>query len=370
MSGRATVPSTVLRLLQVAVFGALALSAICLIFVNVAAGGMVTDFENAFYGAADALLQRESPYPQPDDPALLGGEAYVYPPLTAIVSIPFTLLSKHAAGIVVMALLVVAIAGILLILGVRDWRCYGMAFLWPPVIAAIQTGNVTIPLALGAALAWRFRDRAPASAAALGVTLAAKAILWPLLLWLGATRRLRAVVFSVVVGAVVLIGSWAAIGFVGVREYPELVRRLRDIDEPFGYSVYALALDLGASPGLSRVLGLVLAVGLLAGVVILGRRGDDRRAFVLAMAAVLACSPAVWLHYFALLLVAVAVAEPRLGPAWFVPLAMYVSTGTLNGTTFQTTATIVSAAVTVAVALRAAPPLSRSVAIPLPRPAE
>lgn len=370
MNGRIPVPATVLRVLEVATFGVLAVSVVCLIFVKVAGGGLVTDFENAFYGAAEALRQGESPYVEPDDPSFSAGEAYVYPPLTAIVSVPFTLLSQHAAGIIVMALLVLGVIGILLTLGVRDWRCYGMAFLWPPVISAIQTGNITIPLALGAALVWRFRDRAPASAAACGVTLAAKAILWPLLLWLGATRRLGAAVVSIIVGATVLVISWAAIGFAGARQYPDLLRRLRDVDEPFGYSVYALALDLGASDELARALGLVPALALLSAVVILGRRGDERRAFIVAIAAVLACSPAVWLHYFALLLILVAVAEPRLGPAWFVPLAMYLSTGTLNGTTFQTTATIVSAAVTVAVALRAQRQPSRSVVTLLPRPAK
>ena len=66
---------------------------------------------------------------------------------------------------------------------------------------------------------------------------------------------------------------------------------------------------------------------LLAAVVVLARRGDERRAFVVAVAAALACSPIVWLHYFALLLVVVAVAEPRLGLLWFVPLAMWGSDG-------------------------------------------
>lgn len=369
MTSRSTFRATVCRMVEVAVFGVLAVSVLCLIFIKVTRGGMVTDFENAFYGAADALRRGESPYVELDDPSFLGGEAYVYPPLTAIISIPFTVLSHQVAGIVVMALLVLTVVGILLTLGVRDWRCYGMAFLWPPIISAIQTGNITIPLALGASLIWRFRDRAPASAAAAGVTLAAKAILWPLLIWLGTTRRLRAAALSVIVGGTVLVVSWAAIGFAGVRQYPELLRRLRDVDEPFGYSVYALSLDFGTSDELARVLGLLLAVALLSAVVILGRRGDERRAFIVAMAAVLACSPAAWLHYFALLLVAVAVAEPRLGPAWFAPLAMYVSTGTLNGTTFQTAAVVLAAAVTVAAALRAPPPLPRTAGISLPRPA-
>ena len=74
--------------------------------------------------------------------------------------IPFTLLPVEAAGLLVMALLVGAALAIPCVLGVRDWRCYGLLLLWPPVLSAVQTGSVTILLALGAALAWRYRDRA------------------------------------------------------------------------------------------------------------------------------------------------------------------------------------------------------------------
>lgn len=342
--------------------------AIYIVFLNVARGGLVTDFEQAFYPAAEALVSRESPYPALDDAVIAAGKAYVYPPLTAIASIPLTLLSVDAAGFVVMALLVFAVLGTLAVLGVRDWRCYAIVLIWPPVLSAVQTGNITILLGLGAALGWRFRDSGLKSGVTLGVSLAAKIILWPLLVWLAATRRFRAVALSLLVGGSLVLLSWAAIGFDGIRAYPDLLQRLQELEEPHGYSVYALAGDLGASPTLSRALGLVLAGALLAGVVVLARRGDDRRAFVLAVAAALACSPIVWLHYFALLLVAVAVAEPRLGLAWLVPLLMYFSTGTYNGTTFQTAVTIAAAVLTIAVALRPARARFPSTHVPAPRP--
>ena len=40
-----------------------------------------------------------------------------------------------------MALLVGAALAIPYVLGVRDWRCYGLLLLWPPVISAVQTGR-------------------------------------------------------------------------------------------------------------------------------------------------------------------------------------------------------------------------------------
>ncbi len=58
-----------------------------------------------------------------------------------------------------MAALVLVALAVLFVLGVRDWRCYGAR----PALAAGHLGdpdgNVTLWLALAAALAWRFRDR-------------------------------------------------------------------------------------------------------------------------------------------------------------------------------------------------------------------
>jgi hypothetical protein len=122
-----------------------------------------------------------------------------------------------------------------------------------------------------------------------------------------------------------------------------------------GYTVYALAVDLGVSPLVAKTLWVALAVALLAAVVLVARRGDERAAFVLALAAAIACSPIVWLHYFALVFVAVAVVQPRLGALWFVglPLQAFVTTGLYNGSTLQTTAVLLAAAITFALALGA-----------------
>jgi hypothetical protein len=348
--------STLRKAIALVLFGLLPLCALGLTFANARGGGIVTDFENAFYPAAQAVLDGSSPYPDAADPRLADGAEYVYPPLTALATIPLTAIPSGAAGFVAMALLALGVVATLWILGIRDWRCYGLAFLWPPVIAAIQTGNVTIPLMLGAACVWRYRDRTWVAGGALGVTLAVKLFLWPLALWLGFTKRLRAAVIAVAVGIAALLASWAVIGFAGIGQYLDLLRRVQELEEGEGYTIYALALDLGFSAGIARAFWLGAAVFLVAGIAVLGHYGDERRAFVIAVAAALACSPIVWLHYFALLLVAVGVAERRLGPVWFAPLAMYGSSGTLNGTTLQTALTIAAAVLTFALAVRPAWP--------------
>jgi hypothetical protein len=182
---------------------------------------------------------------------------------------------------------------------------------------------------------------------------------------MAATRRLAPVAWTAVVGALLLLVPWAVVGFDGLREYPGLLRRLNAIMDDRGYTVQSLALELGASTTVARILFLAVAAALLAAVVLVARRGDERGAFVLAIAASLACTPVVWLHYFALLLVAVAVAQPRLGPAWFVPLAMFITPGSGDPTLFETSVTVAAAALTVALALRASHSAAPSTSVPV-----
>jgi hypothetical protein len=202
----------------------------------------------------------------------------------------------------------------------------------------------------------------------LGLTLAGKHVLWPMVFWLGATRRFRTAAFSCAAAVSVLFASWAVIGFEGFSGYTGVARRAMERNEEQTYTVYASALDLGMTQPVARILWLGIALALLAGVIVSGRRGDDRGAFILAIAAALAFSPIVWLHYFELLLVAVAIARPRLGFVWFLPLAMYLSAGMGNGTTFQAAFTLAVVAMTVAATLL--PPWgSRSVPMAQPNAA-
>src|SRR5205085_8067125 len=55
----------------------------------------------------------------------------------------------------------------------------------------------------------------------------------------------------------------------------------------------------------------------------LARRDREVAALTLVLAASLAASPIVWMHYFLLLLVPIALTRPRLSWLWFVPLAYY-----------------------------------------------
>jgi hypothetical protein len=332
-------------------FGALPVLVVLLLFVSAIEDDAVAYDFRVFYGAAEAVLDGESPYHDPEDESAVVARGYVYPPITALAVVPLTALPVEVAGLLVMALLVGAALAIPYVLGVRDWRCYGLLLLWPPVISAVQTGTVTLLLALGAALAWRYRSRTAIASAAVGATLSLKLILWPLLVWQAATRRLLSAVAALAVGALLALGSWAAIGFTGLREYPDGLRRLQDVVELDSYTLYVVALDAGASSTVARGSWLAVGLAVLAAVVIVARRGDERRAFVLAIASALLLSPIVWLHYFALLAVVVALARRRLSLVWFVPLAMVVTPGSGQPSPFETSATLVVAAVTVGLSL-------------------
>jgi alpha-1,2-mannosyltransferase len=339
---------------SIAFFGALPVVVLFLLFYEaIRVDGVAFDFR-VFYVAAEAALRGDTLYPSIDDAALVAGRVYVYPPLTAIAFAPLTVFPMELAGLFVMVLLVAAVVATPLVLGVRDWRCIGLVLLWPPVISAIQTGSVTLFLGLAAALVWRLRDRPVPAGLALGTALAVKLLLWPLGLWLAATKRISAAALALGTATLLALGSWVVVAFDGLTGDPALLSRLSDIMDDRGYTLYSLALEYGVPSEGGRVAWVALAVALLAAIVVVGRRGSERAAFVLAVAASLAVTPIVWLHYLSLLVVVVAVARPRLGLVWFVPLALVVTPGSGNPTPFQTTATVCIAATTILIAYREA----------------
>jgi glycosyl transferase family 87 len=299
------------------------------------------DFQRSFRPAAEAVLNGSSPYPPPMADSMAQRDAFVYLPLGAFVFAPFVVLPPLAANLVVTALMVLLVLVALRILGIRDWRCYGIAILTAPVISAIQTANLTLALLVALAAIWAFRGRAVLPGFVLALTLATKLFLWPVLVWLVATRRYRAAIASVATTAVLVSAGWALIGFGGLRDYPALLRVLAEALEHDSYTIFALASDLGAPDLLARGVGLAVGMATLLGCWTLGRRGDETRSFTLAILASLLLTPIIWLHYFALLLVPIAIVHKRLSPLWAAPLLFWLFVqGFGNGTSFQTAWTL------------------------------
>ena len=83
----------------------------------------------------------------------------------------------------------------------------------------------------------------------------------------------------------------------------------------------------------------------------LGRRGRELGALALAIGVTLLATPIVQLHYFAFLIVPLALARPRLGLAWAPPLAMWVCVAVVPPAWQIATALLIGAAM-VAIAVR------------------
>jgi len=296
-----------------------------LVAMSVAWGQLAWDVRFAYLPAAEAVLDGRTPYPELDDPILLDQKGFVYPPQLLYLLVPLTPLPVDLVGILVAVVLMATVVATLRVLGITDIRCYAAAFLWMPTMSGVLLANVSIPLAFAAALAWRYRDRVWPPALALGLTVSAKLLFWPLLVWTVAMRRLRTTVLAVVLGAGVTLAAWAAIGFVGLTGYPDLLRRLSEIQAENSYSFVGMATTLGLGEGAGTAAMLLAGGGLLLLCVLFARRGDDLRSFTAALGATLALSPIVWLHYLVVLLVPVALARPRFSAIWLLPVLLWTS---------------------------------------------
>jgi Glycosyltransferase family 87 len=325
--------------------------------VRVAVSGhfFAVDFGAGPWVAGGRVFDGLSPYVGPHASALAHGSPFVYPALSAVLLAPFSLISHGLAEAIFTALSMAAVLLTLRAVNVRDWRVYGLVFLWPPVISGWQTANLTLLIGLGIALAWRHREHPVVAGGLIALLISVKVFVWPLALWLLATRRYAALGYAAALGLVMNLIAWAVLGFDQIGVYARLISVLTRIQERRGYSLLAL----GLGHGLSRTFAYGLALGVAAaagvGCVALGRRGSDRPAFALSIATCLLATPIIWLHYFALLLVPLALARPRLAPIWFAPLLL-VAFPASEPRPWQIVATLIVGGALTAVSMRRAPP--------------
>ena len=124
------------------------------------------------------------------------------------------------------------------------------------------------------------------------------------------------------------LASWAVIGFAGLADYPELLSR---VDDQENYSIVAIANELGLGAGRTVLSRRSWAVRSSSRRCWWGRREQEIRSFTLAVAASLALSPVVWLHYLTLLIAPLGLARPRFSPLWLLPIVLWVSPRDENG---------------------------------------
>lgn len=306
-----------------------------LVLVRDTPGELGFDFRQFWQGARD-VVDGVSPYPSPELLATAGAHLtsvgiqevfrFPYPAGAAVALTPFGLLEFEPAAAIWLVLCLAFVPAALRLLGVRDWRCYGVALTSMPVLSAVYLGTLTPLLLLLAAAVWRWRDRSLVAGGALALAISLKLFLWPLVLWLAATRRVAAAALACLLAAVLTLGSWAAIGFAGLADYPEQLRRLGEVVAERGYSLVALGGALGLPDAASELLPWALGLVLLGIALGLARASgeDERVGFSLAVVAALALTPIVWLHSFAFLVVPLALARPRLAGAWLLLWAFWL----------------------------------------------
>jgi alpha-1,2-mannosyltransferase len=292
-------------------------------WTTVRPGSHVTDFAT-FYDGGKHVLHGLSPYPllsslpHAADPKVFA--PFVYPPPLAFAIVPLSVLPFAIANGLFFVLAVAAAFLALRLLGVRDWPCYAAAFASPVMLASSANGTISSFLLLAVAVAWRYREHSGRLAAAIASAVVAKLFLWPLLIWLVLTRRYRAAALSAAAGVVVTLAAWAALGFAGLRDYPQLLSRLSELTGVNSYSLYALERAAGFPSWASQVGLLAVAAVALRAV----RGASDERLFITAVGLGLVLTPIMWQHYLVLLFVPIAIARPRMSGLWLLPLLFWL----------------------------------------------
>jgi len=231
-------------------------------------------FRATYLPAAHSVWAGHSPMADPTSPLVDDGEAYVYPRCSRSFSSPsprsgwtsrpswrsFCRLRPSSPRCVSLAS---AVCG-----------CYAALLLWAPAFNALEMANVSAGLALLAALAWRYRESLWPCAWSVALALAVKLFLWPLVVWMVATRHFRAAAVSAALAIALVVTSWALIGFADLMTFPDLLRANTGRER---YSLPGIAYALGLGWGTGRALAVLVGGAFLFASVVLGRRDDMRR---------------------------------------------------------------------------------------------
>lgn len=311
-------------------FALIGAASVLLLGIFLAGGGQegvprLFDF-HTFWVAGRAYVHGDNPYPARIQGPIGRADWFVYPAPIAALFAPFGLLPYAVAWPTFAALLVVATVGALWLVGVRDWRCYAVAFCCLPVLKAINLGTATPLLMLGVAAVWRFRDRAGMAAGVAALTVLTKLFLWPLVIWLWWTSRRRTALLAAALGALALIVGWLPLGTQTTKHYVTLMHQLSVAEARDGYGIGGIASALGASPSMAALSPLLCAPLVLLGLRPIAHRVNERASFAIFVAASVALSPIVWQHYFAFAILVLALVSPRLTTAWLLPMGYWALT--------------------------------------------
>jgi hypothetical protein len=194
---------------------------------------------------------------------------YTYPPPFAVALVPLLNLGGAAPGVWCLAMAACFLAGVAL-LPVRSsvrWSILVLAAFDWPLLYAIKLGQVGPILFLVFAAAWRWIDRAGPFGVACAVGTLVKVQPGLVVIWAFATRRRRAAVTALAVGA---IAAALALPFAGLADwmtYSDLIRGLAGTYGIHDVAPGAVAFHAGASAAAANAVQVgsiaVAAAGLL-----------------------------------------------------------------------------------------------------------
>ncbi len=301
------------------------------------------DFQG-LWRASQAIVAGRNPYPLANAAQLIRtGNPFVVPPLLALVLAPLAHLPFLDAAVIWNAICGLAFIAALWVCGVRDRRVFAVALCSFPTVSSILLGQPTGLFALGLALIWRHRDSWP-SALLVALLIAAKWFAWPLVLWFALRGRPKLAVGAAAGAGVVLLLSWAAIGWRGLLQYPRLFVA-NSAAAVRTDSVSALVLRLGGSHLTAALMSVTLTLGVV-GVLLKRSPGDDVNTFTAAIFAGTMLSPIVWQHYLVLLFVPLAIRRPRLDWVWLAVALYWLSPGEPPRLVAQIALVLVTATIT------------------------
>jgi hypothetical protein len=285
---------------------------VTMVHIGVDKDSLAYDFHHELYPQTKLMLEGTSPYPPRGfDPTY--GANLIWPPFAALLVAPFTLLPLGSAELIVALLGPVCFAVALALVGVRDWRVYGALGLWPQVVGEVRLSHLTPVLALLAAAAWRARNTELRSGLWVGLAVGLKFFVWPLGVWLASIGRMRG---ALVAALVALLSLLLVLPFTGLDDYVSALLHVGRGFDQASYTPYGLLVQSGMSDSVARVVTLGIVLALLWATWVY-------RSFTLAIATALAASPIVWLDFFGLAAIPLAIARPRLSFVWFVPLGAW-----------------------------------------------
>ena len=272
---------------------------VVMVHLSVDQGALAYDFHHELYPQAKLMLEGTNPYPPSGfDPTL--GANLVWPPFAAMLAAPFTFLSLGTAELIVALLGPICFAVALALVGARDWRVYGAVALWPQVLGEVRLSHLTPVLAVLAAAAWRDRNREIRGGLWIGLATGIKFFVWPLGLWLASIGRFRG---AMVAALVALVSLLLVLPYTGLDDYLSALTHVGRGFDQASYTPFGLLVQAGAPESIARLVTVGVVVALLWGTWVY-------RSFTLAVAAALAASPIVWLDFFGLAAIPLAIARP------------------------------------------------------------